>query len=725
MANIKDLRSRYPQYDDMSDQEFAQAFHGKFYSDMSFNDFAQKIGLAPSSAPAGYELVQEFDDGGRIVRSASGRESYMADGYATSDPAIIAEIKASGGRAGDISRRSYARDIIDQTGELVARGASALKGVVGAGSWLDEIVGKMGGEDAASAMRAAQEAREIVAPKTVMASRIGTGLASSIPVAMAAPSVGGALGVRAAAGALGGATEGMIYGMGDENRGNFNERVSGGLTPAAIGGAIGGAIPLAGGAVGGLIGSRVAKPAREIAEEIGVKEGALDLLSAAAQMDAPVSQERMSRAGQYASLGMSGPATQNLLDLAASSTSSGAAIARKNIDEVAGEAAGQFNRLLNSTLGDPVAAGQQIDELMSGTSPIRKELYDAAYDAAIDYSGAAGRNLEDALSAVDPSVISRAERLMRLERQPSRQIKITFSDAGEPIFETMPDVRQIDYITRALNSVALGDDPAEALASRGAAADIRKALDELVPEYGAARAAAADTISLRNAIELGTQLMNPKTTRYDVKRAVDGMGDVELSALRQGLRSQIDEIMANTKSALTDPAQDVREVIRPLKEMTSGAGSEKLGIILGDQADDFMRQLDEVYSVMAMRASVAQNSKTAIRKMAREVAMDRIDPTFAQMAGERGLPTAITEVIRRQVSTAPSREKAFQELMGEVALPLTRQSDVSDLARQIEALRRAAPQIEQGRSIYEAGKRYGSSGAIAGAPAIQGLLGVR
>jgi len=314
---------------------------------------------------------------------------------------------------------------------------------------------------------------------------------------------------------------------------------------------------------------------------------------------------------------------------------------------------------------------------------------------------------------------------MRLERQPSQQIKVSFSKSGDPVFETLPDVRQIDYITRALNSVSLGDDPAEALASRGLASDIRSALDDIVPEYGAARSAAADTISLRSAIELGSELLKPKTTRYDVKRAVDGMGDVELSALRQGLRSYIDEVMANTKAALTDPAQDAREAIRPLQVMMSKAGKEKMATILGDQTEDFMRQMDEVYSVMAMRAGVAQNSKTAIRDMAKDVVMDRIEPTFAQMSGERGVPTALTEMLRRQISTAPSRQQAFQDLMGEIALPLTRQGDLSDLTRQIEALRQAAPQIARGRNIYEAGKRYGSTGAIVGAPAAQGLLGVR
>jgi len=43
--NIAEIRQKYPQYNDLSDTELAQGFHKKFYSDMDFNDFSQKIGL--------------------------------------------------------------------------------------------------------------------------------------------------------------------------------------------------------------------------------------------------------------------------------------------------------------------------------------------------------------------------------------------------------------------------------------------------------------------------------------------------------------------------------------------------------------------------------------------------------------------------------------------------------------------------------------------------------
>lgn len=43
--DIAEVRRKFPQYDDLSDEELAKGLHKKFYSDMSFDDFSAKIGL--------------------------------------------------------------------------------------------------------------------------------------------------------------------------------------------------------------------------------------------------------------------------------------------------------------------------------------------------------------------------------------------------------------------------------------------------------------------------------------------------------------------------------------------------------------------------------------------------------------------------------------------------------------------------------------------------------
>lgn len=45
---IADVRAKFPQYKDLSDNDLAQGLHQKFYSDMPYEQFSQKIGLAPA-----------------------------------------------------------------------------------------------------------------------------------------------------------------------------------------------------------------------------------------------------------------------------------------------------------------------------------------------------------------------------------------------------------------------------------------------------------------------------------------------------------------------------------------------------------------------------------------------------------------------------------------------------------------------------------------------------
>lgn len=51
MPTIAEVRQKYPQYQDMSDEALAGALHKKYYSDMPEADFNAKIGLAAQAAP--------------------------------------------------------------------------------------------------------------------------------------------------------------------------------------------------------------------------------------------------------------------------------------------------------------------------------------------------------------------------------------------------------------------------------------------------------------------------------------------------------------------------------------------------------------------------------------------------------------------------------------------------------------------------------------------------
>lgn len=67
MANLQQIREKYPQYKDLSDEQLAQALHKKYYSDISYDEFAGKVGIkttpaAPKEMPTGSSFVRGLRD---------------------------------------------------------------------------------------------------------------------------------------------------------------------------------------------------------------------------------------------------------------------------------------------------------------------------------------------------------------------------------------------------------------------------------------------------------------------------------------------------------------------------------------------------------------------------------------------------------------------------------------------------------------------------------------
>ena len=54
--DMREVRMRFPQYDDMGDVELATALHRKFYSDMPVADFYKKVGLTESPVNAAEDM---------------------------------------------------------------------------------------------------------------------------------------------------------------------------------------------------------------------------------------------------------------------------------------------------------------------------------------------------------------------------------------------------------------------------------------------------------------------------------------------------------------------------------------------------------------------------------------------------------------------------------------------------------------------------------------------
>ena len=113
-------------------------------------------------------------------------------------------------------------------------------------------------------------------------------------------------------------------------------------------------------------------------------------------------------------------------------------------------------------------------------------------------------------------------------------------------------------------------------------------------------------------------------TRDEFGRAVEGMTKPEKQAVLQGFRSRIDDQMAAVTRAISDADVDAREAIKGLKELSSRRVQENLRSVMPKaQADGLFNTLDKIASTFEIRASVAQNSKTATRLAAERMVDER------------------------------------------------------------------------------------------------------
>jgi len=186
----------------------------------------------------------------------------------------------------------------------------------------------------------------------------------------------------------------------------------------------------------------------------------------------------------------------------------------------------------------------------------------------------------------------------------------------------MPDVRQLDALKQALDSVAENSKNVQGIMSpqgrraAGQAADLRRAIGDAVPEYNTAVELGGQAIAERNAVDVGTRLLTARVTREEARDAIKGMSQAELTATRQGVRTFIDDTTANIARTMTDDNVAAREGIRVLRDLSSRGNREKITRLLGrDAADTLLTQIDEAATGFELRAAIAQNSKTAARDM--------------------------------------------------------------------------------------------------------------
>ena len=269
----------------------------------------------------------------------------------------------------------------------------------------------------------------------------------------------------------------------------------------------------------------------------------------------------LDRAGGNAMLGDAGPSTQRLLDVSVTSGGAAPRIATDAVNERASQEALGVTATLDEILGSPQGVNTARSNVRRSTAVNRDTAYKVAYAQPINYASPTGQSLENLLNRVPESAIQKANSLMALEGESSKQILARIDDNGAVTFQQLPDVRQLDYITRALGDVAdaqngagqLGGTTQLGRATSNLQKLIRQQLRRAVPEYGTALDVAADAITRSRAIENGAAILRPSTTREAVRDSLRGASAAERDAAKQGLRSAIDDTLAKVRAVASDP----------------------------------------------------------------------------------------------------------------------------------------------------------------------------
>lgn len=406
--------------------------------------------------------------------------------------------------------------------------------------------------------------------------------------------------------------------------------------------------------------------------------------------------------GSPAMLVDASPSSIGVLDTAIARGGPGARNAKDAIETRAANANTTVNKALDDAFGAPEGVKTTETGLRTGTAAARDAAYKRAYASPIDYSSPTGMQIEAMLPRVPKGVIDLANKLMQVEGHQSKQILAKIADDGTITYMRQPDVTQLDYITRALNTAAKSTEGTGAMggvtdmgrAFGNLARDIRDATRTAVPAYDDALRTAAHPIQEREALRFGEGLLNPNLARDEAREVIEGFTRPQMTMVRQGVRSRIDEVLANVNDIVSNPNIDAREAIKAVQALSSRAARDKIRLIMDGPAasNRLFAEIAKAQRALELRANVATNSRTYGRTAADEAVKEATDGG-AVGALLRGEPMqAGRRTIQNVTGRTPQGQRAMADsVLAELADTLTLQGqDAIDMLSSL-AYRNARP----------------------------------
>lgn len=581
---------------------------------------------------------------------------------------------------------------LDSAGGVLSKAIKVQQGLPFIGEYIDEAYGLFDPRmrDTTRAISGAMDRQH---PVQSAALNAAGGVLGSVPLAIAAgPSIVAAapeaLGAKMITGAVTGAalggTEGLASGYGAGDDGNrLDSALQRGALGAAMGGFLGAAAPAAAKGLSNLLEWMKGYDINVISRTLGVNKDAAKVIKAAvASDDFSAAESALRRAGGDAVLADASPGTAQLLDTAVQTSGAAARVARDAVETRASKANTRLAGAMDALLGPPEGVKAAAKGIASKTAGVRATAYERAYSSAINYADDTGRAVEGVLQRIDPatlkSAIGEANDAMRAAGMKNQQIMAEISKNGEVTFREMPNVQQLDEIKKALGALGraevdqFGRPTGKGIRANKLAADLRDAISNAVPSYKTAVKLGGDKIAEDQALDLGRKLLSPATTREAVRTAMDGASREAKAAARQGLRSHIDDALANVARTITDPNTDAREALKLIKDMSSRANKDKVAEVMGSRAKPLFDMLDEVSAHFELRSATARNSATASRIAGKE-AVDAVTadgPLRQLMQGEPiAAMRSVVKAITGQTGEAQAARK--QAIYVDIAKALT------------------------------------------------------
>jgi hypothetical protein len=643
----------------------------------------------------------------RVFERPNGQRYVVSPGFSSMDPAAVEKAMA-GTSAGDISRSSIDQSLIEEN-LGAARATQVARGVPFVGSMVDEAMGALRGPNAMAGTRALAGAMERERPGETMALNLAGGVAApalaaglltaavptAIPAAYTAAVGTGTRGAQALrgllAGGIGGGVEGGIYGAGEGQ--TPDERVSQAQSGAGFGtiagGAFGAASPYVAQGASNVMDMVRRSDVAQIASIFGISPNAARVIKNTFQMGGDINEaiSRVEMAGAEGMVGDAGIAAQALLDATGASSPAGAQAVRGPLDERMTRVNEQLDTGMTGLLGQPAEGPvTAINDIMRRSGPERTARYDAAYSTPIDYADPTGRQIEAIVTQrIEPDIlnqaIQQANAEMRDRGMTNQQIMAQIGPDGSMQFVEMPNVRQLDELKKALNALARGAKNTEGLVSvdtpqslryQRQANDLRDAIIEATGgpsgTYAQAVKVGGDTIQERNAFELGESLLSPRTRVESVRLELGpNPSQAQIDAAKVGLRTRIDQIVGDVRRIPSDPNIDARQALAVLREAGSDNAREKIRRVLGADADEMLRMLDQAMVAAETRAATSVNSRTAIRQATDEQVRDITAPgVVGQLAQGEPINTAkaVVQAVTGMTNeyTVAQRQRIYQDI---------------------------------------------------------------